>query len=106
MVEEKGLNYESSYGDAGSGLQINDLQEKQNILKDRLLLIGGNLVEIKEETGEKIIEIKKEVEIMKHDIERIKSFLDSLSGQMGKFAKKEDLEILSKQAKMFQPFIK
>jgi len=29
--------------------------------------------------------------------------LESLSGEFSKFAKKEDLEILTKQAKMFQP---
>ena len=30
-------------------------------------------------------------------------FLETASAEFSKFAKKEDLEILSKQAKMFQP---
>jgi hypothetical protein len=36
-------------------------------------------------------------------MEKIKSFLESMSNEFSKFARKEDLEILSKQAKMFQP---
>ena len=61
-------------------LKLRDVEEKQNILKDRLLLIGQNLIDTKEETSDKINEIKKDV--------------DSL---------KDDVEILKKQAKMFQP---
>ncbi len=85
--------------------KIRDLEEKQRILKDRLLLIGQNLIETRERNNEKILEIKKDIEIIKQSMERIKSFLETASGEFSKFAKKEDLEILSKQAKMFQPLI-
>jgi len=85
---------------------MKDIEEKQNILRERLLLIGKNLVDIKENTSDKILGIKKELELMKNEIERIKSFLDSISYQMGKFAKKEDVEILAKQMRMFQPFLR
>ncbi len=84
-------------------LRIKDLEEKQRILKERLLLIGENLVEIKENTDGKILEIKKDIELIKQNLERTTSFLESASKEFSKFAKKEDLEILSKQAKMFQP---
>ncbi len=83
--------------------KIRDVEEKQRLLKDRLLLIGQNLIEIKENTNQKIIELKKDVETMKQAIDRLSSFLETISGEFSKFAKKEDLEILIKQAKMFQP---
>lgn len=82
---------------------IKDLEERQRILKDRLLLIGQNLIEFKEENEEELTRLKKDVEIIKTNIGKIKSFLESISGEISKFAKKEDLEILKKQAKMFQP---
>lgn len=84
-------------------IKIRDLEEKQRILKDRLLLIGQNLIEIKEKSNQNISEIKKDIEILKQNIERAISFLEMASGEFSKFARKEDLEILSKQAKMFQP---
>ena len=83
--------------------RMKDLEEKQNLLKDRLLLIGQNLIDTKEENYEKILELKKEMEKMKKDIEGIKSFVEMISGEISKFARKDDLEILKKQAKMFQP---
>ncbi len=80
-----------------------DLEERQRILKDRLILIGQNLIEMRENTNEKILEIKKDIETLKNNMERMISFLESASAEFSKFARKEDLEILSRQAKMFQP---
>ncbi len=104
--EQTQESYNQGYNEGFSNLQLSDLEEKHGILRDRLLLIGKNLVETKEDTGSKILEIKKDLEAMKHDIERIKSFIDSVSSQIGKLAKKEDLEILARQLKMFRPFAK
>lgn len=84
-------------------LKIRDLEEKQNILKERLLLIGQNLIELKEKTSKDILEIKKSLEVFHQTIERVESFLETASNEFSKFAKKEDVEILAKQAKMFQP---
>lgn len=99
MVEEE---YENQYF-IEIGTKIRDLEDKQRIIKDRVLLIGQNLIETKEEIRSVLLGIKKEIEILKRDTERLKSFFESASSEFSKFAKKEELEILSKQAKMFQP---
>ncbi|MAH03705.1 hypothetical protein CMI39_02880 [Candidatus Pacearchaeota archaeon] len=101
MVEEQ-LNSPGS-GFREVNIKVRDLEEKQRILKDRLLLIGQNLIEIKEKSNQNILEMKKDIEILKQNIERTTSFLEMASSEFSKFARKEDLEILSKQAKMFQP---
>ncbi len=105
MVEQVGYDGQF-FNDLNA--KMRDIEEKQKILRDRLLLIGQNLVEIKDKTNEKLLELKKDVEVMKLTIGRLSSFLEMISGEFSKFAKKEDLEILIKQAKMFQPleFIK
>ena len=84
-------------------VRFRDLEEKNKMLKDRLLLIGQNLIETKEKTSSDILEIKQELEVIKRSMERLVSFLETASAEFSKFARKEDLEILSKQAKMFQP---
>ena len=101
MVEEQVDYATQSFGETNA--KMRDLEEKQRILKDRLLLIGQNLIESKENTNEKILEIKKDIDIIKQEVERTISFLETASSEFSKFARKEDLEILSKQAKMFQP---
>ena len=90
-------------GDFSANFRIKDIEEKQNILKDRLLLIGQNLIDSKEETSERIIHMNSEIEKIKSEIEKIKIFLEFASSEIGKLARKDDLEILKKQAKMFQP---
>lgn len=104
------MNGQRDYGYRGTSettsfinIKIKDLEEKQRILKDRLILIGENLIEIKEDIEEKILEIKKDIDAIKENIDRIISFIEIASNEFSKFAKKEDLEILYKQAKMFQP---
>ena len=47
--------------------------------------------------------MKRSYEMKPLFVERIKSFIEIVSSELGKFAKKDDLEILKKQAKMFQP---
>jgi hypothetical protein len=83
--------------------KLRDIEEKQRIQKDRLLLISKNLIEIKEDSNTKFLDIKKELEIIKQNMKKIKSFLDIITEEISNFARKEDVEILSKQAKMFQP---
>ena len=83
--------------------KLRDVEEKNRMLRDRLLLIGQNLVETKEKTNSDLLQIKKDLEILKSTMARMVSFLEMTSAEFSKFARKEDLEILSKQAKMFQP---
>ncbi len=87
----------------GMNTRFRDLEEKNRMLRDRILLIGQNLIETKEKTAEDILEIKKDLETIKKNVERLVAFLETASAEFSKFARKEDLEILTKQAKMFQP---
>lgn len=82
-------------------VKIKDIEEKQKLIKDNLILIGENLIDTKEKTNEEIIGIKKEMEILKDNMERMLSFIETLSEEIPKFARKEHLEILSNQIKMF-----
>lgn len=101
MAKEQ-IDYQSQYfGEINNKLR--DLEEKQSMLKDRLLLIGQNLVETKEKNDQDTLEIKRDIETIKRNMERLISFLETASAEFSKFARKEDLEILSKQAKMFKP---
>ena len=98
------FNYNPEYSNYDdSNARVRDIEEKQRILKDRLILIGQNVIEMKEKSAEEIINIKKDIQILKQNMERVIAFLETSSGEMSKFARKEDLEILKKQAKMFQP---
>jgi len=100
------MEEEGGYADTGVDevyLKIRDLESKQRSLKERLTLIGDNLIDIKESMLEQNIEMKKNIEKLNQSMTRMVSFLESASQEFSKFARKEDVEILAKQAKMFQP---
>ncbi len=85
------------------GLKLRDLEESQKLMRERILLIGNNLIESQEKTSSDIIELKKDVSNLKTDVKRIKEIIESLSEEISKSARKEEVAILSRQFKMFQP---
>jgi len=83
--------------------KLRDMEEKQRLLKERVLLIGQNLVEARESLEKEVIQLKLFVEDMKKDLDKIKIAIIRVSEELDKKARKSELEILQKQAKMFQP---
>lgn len=103
MVEQEGY-YEDPMQEVG--FRIKDLEEKERLNKERILLISNNLVEFKQKTREEITNLKKDIDIIKENIKRMSSFLETISDELPKFARKEQVDILARQAKMFQPLKK
>lgn len=86
-----------------SSTRVRDLEEKQKLLKDRVLLVGENLVELREEFSQNAVSIRRDLESVKDDLERVKDAIRRLSEDLDSKARREDLAILQRQAKMFDP---
>lgn len=84
-------------------VKISELEEKQRLLKDRLLLIGNNLISTKEENYKTTVEYKKILKNIDIDLKSIKQLNQRIINELGNFARKSELEILKKQMKMFEP---
>ncbi|HLD97857.1 MAG TPA: hypothetical protein VI815_00870 [Candidatus Nanoarchaeia archaeon] len=85
------------------GLKIRDLEESHKLMKERVLLIGQNLIDFQEKAKSEITSIKKDIYEVKSDVKRIKEVVESLSEELSKSARKEELAILIRQSKMFDP---
>jgi predicted nucleic acid-binding Zn-ribbon protein len=83
--------------------RMQSIEEKQRLLKDRMVLISQNLIDFKEKQDQEITEIKKNLSETMKKITRIVSIMETISSETENFAKKSDMEILKKQAKIFQP---
>ena len=83
--------------------KLRDLEEKQRLLKERVLLIGNNLVEMREDIGQEISELRVISEQSKSDILKIRETLQRVLDELETRARRQELELLKKQAKMFQP---
>ena len=101
MAEEFGQGYEDRYF-TDINTRIRDLEEKQRLLKDRMLLISESFVKERDKNFEEIQDMKKIVETLKHDNERLKEILMRISEGVDKAARKEELMILQRQFDMFR----
>lgn len=85
------------------GLKIRDLEENQRLTRDRILLIGQNLIEFQEKNITEITQIKRGLTELKDDIKRIKEIVQTFSEEIAKSARKEELAMVMRQMKMFEP---
>jgi len=83
--------------------KLRDIEEKQSIIKDRVILIGNNLISEKDRVDEELVEIKKNLVDLTRDLKRLKLMLGGIVETNNNFAKRAELEILERQFKMFQP---
>jgi len=86
--------------------KLRDIEERQRLIKDRVLLIGENLINTKEETIKEISGLKVKTNNLEKEIERLKDTISSLIEEIKNLARKSELEILQRQFNMFQPLIK
>ncbi len=94
---------EPNYPNPESSLRSRDLEQSQKLMKERVLLIGRNLIEFQEKNSQEITEIKKRIQNLESDVEQIKNRFKLISEEVSKSARKEEVAILERQAKMFEP---
>jgi len=85
------------------GTRLNEIEEKQRLIKDRILLIGENLISTKEDSLKQDSEIKKQLKQISSEISVLKQLLARIINELPNLARKSELEILERQMKMFQP---
>jgi len=105
MAEEQQEDFTSQLL-ADFNTKLKDMEERQKLIKERVLLIGENLVNERESNIEEISEIKTKVERLEHDFERMKETISSLIDETQNFARKNEVESLRHQFKIFEPLTK
>jgi hypothetical protein len=82
--------------------RLRDIEEKQRILKDRILLIGESLVREREKNFSEIQKMKKIIINVNDDNARLKQFLQRITENLSNAARKEELMILQRQFDLFR----
>tara|TARA_Y100000310_G_scaffold138173_1_gene137074 strand:+ start:10541 stop:10933 length:393 start_codon:yes stop_codon:yes gene_type:complete len=85
------------------GTRLNEIEEKQRLIKDRILLIGENLISTKEEIEKDNLEFKKKLKQTELELKTIKQLVKRIVNELQNFARKSEIEILERQFKMFDP---
>ncbi|HDL02477.1 MAG TPA: hypothetical protein ENH20_01435 [Candidatus Pacearchaeota archaeon] len=83
--------------------RLRDLDERNKLIRERVLLLGKNLISSRQDTDEEIKEIKHDNIIIKNDLEKIKKTTNALLTEFNKFVKREEIIIIERMLKDFQP---
>lgn len=83
--------------------KLRDIEEKQKILKERVLLIGQNLVGLKDRFDQEVTNLKIDVDEIKESLEKIRNSLMRFSDELEKRARRTEVETLENQFRMFEP---
>lgn len=85
------------------GTRLNEIEEKQRLIKDRILLVGENLISTKEEIEKQDSENKIKISQIDFEIKTIKQLLKRIINEIQNFTRKSEVEILERQIRMFEP---
>lgn len=77
--------------------KIRDMEEKQKLLKDRVLLLGQSIIEERSKSLKETQETKKTMFSIVEENTRMKELLERITEQLGNVARKEELLILQRQ---------
>jgi hypothetical protein len=83
--------------------RLKDVDEKNKIIRERVLLLGKNLINSRQETEEEIKKIKQENSKIQKDLDKLKRTSNALLTEFNKFVKREELAMIERMLKDFQP---
>lgn len=82
--------------------RIRDTEERQHLLKERVLLIGQTLVELRDGLIQELTETKKIVVSLQSDTQRLKELTRNLAEQANNSARKEEVASIQRQMDMLR----
>ncbi len=83
--------------------RIRDMDERSRLIRERVLVLGKNMITSRNELEEEIKNVKEENRIMKQEMEKIKKISSTLLNEYQKFVKKDEMYLIERMLKDFQP---
>ena len=83
--------------------RLRDIDERSRLIRERVLLLGKNLISSKQNTEEELREIKKENLERKQTLEKLKKVSNNLLTEFNKFVKRDEMVMVERMLKDFQP---
>ncbi len=78
-------------------VRLRDIEEKNRLLRDRVLLLGETVIEERGKSFKEIQEMKSTVIKLKEEVDRLRELMQRMAEQITSMARKEELIILQKQ---------
>ncbi len=83
--------------------RLRDIDERNRLIRERVLLLGKNLISSKQGADEEIEKLKRQNFEMRKEVDKLKSLSASIASEVGKFVKKDEMVLIERMLKDFQP---
>ncbi len=83
--------------------RLRDLDERNRLIRERVLLLGQNLISSRQDIDEELKELKKDNLETKQDLDKIKKTTTALLTEFNKFVKRDEMAVIERMLKDFQP---
>ena len=83
--------------------RLRDISERNRLIRERVLLLGKNLISSRQSTEDDIKEIKKENLKINKTLDKLTKLSNSLLTEFNKFVKREEIILIERMLKDFQP---
>ena len=83
--------------------KLKSVEERNNLLKERILLLDKTFLNENRRLNEEIMEMKTTLMEIKDDTEQIKDSLRHIIKESAAFARKDELRVLEKKLKIWEP---
>ena len=103
MAEQQDTGNQIQFLLADFNTRLRDIDERNRLIRERVLLLGKNFISSRQNTDEEIKKIKKENQEITKKIEKIEKISNSLLTEFNKFVKREEVMIIERMLKDFQP---
>jgi hypothetical protein len=84
-------------------LRLSDLEGKNNAMKDRTIVLGKNIIKIKEKTDEETSNLKKEISDIKKQLKEINNNISLLLENSKKTVRRDEIALVERMLQDFQP---
>lgn len=95
--------YPEQYQNSDFNIRLRDIDERNRLIRERVLLLGKNLIMSKEQTDEELDKVKRENAELKRELDKVKRVANSLLTEFNKFVKREELTLVERMLKDFEP---
>jgi len=83
--------------------RLRDTDERNRLIRERVLLLGKNLISSRQDVEDELKTIKKENLEIQKDLDKLKKTTNSLLTEFNKFVKRDEMVLIERMLKDFQP---
>ncbi len=103
MAEQQDTSEQVQFLLSEFNTRLRDSDERNKLIRERVLLLGKNLITSKQEIEDELKEIKKENQEIKKELKLLIHFSKNVSSEISKFVKRDEIALVERMLKDFQP---